>query len=408
MKRWIEREVGGLLAERIATSGRAEQRLVQVFAREGSGTLDARVTAIVEAEPRAPEPICSLGESAELAHLVAELARVAEPLAARPSDDALDVLESALSRALAEQRQKRDRSASLLSLGTAIESLRTLRDRIEQWTGTREERERERIADENELEPYELLSEGRVRRVRRVAAGAPTDRARRLTQAELREALLDALRVRRTLGLADDPDAHAVHVVLSRTGGGREPSWLLTELARAYASLASDVPFVVQRRGERPELVELERGEQLGGLVMLRLVGPAIARMMEPEQGTHLWERLEGAPQLVTVRVASAAETRPASEAFADMERELEAGRARFRDALERGASELPDDPDAPPALVRRYRISASDAEGFAYQIEDLATLQVAEGRARTLGQALAAVLDARAADARTLGEERT
>ncbi|MEM6533256.1 MAG: AAA family ATPase [Myxococcota bacterium] len=204
--------------------------------------------------------------------------------------------------------------------------------------------------------PYEPVF--RLRRLRRDSLLSSVPRVDR------DELLATLLRVQRWRSLGEDigdPDAHRVTLELLRVGRDRpdfgpSPSaaGLLEAMARFYGT-------------RRAELVEIGalledgttevREEDLDSLLelrprvlVLRLVGTGIRDTFAEEEGCHVWaSRVEGAE---VVRVRRKLSVVSAVEQLRDFHR----AEREFRDALERGASDVPENPAV--LLPARRRIS--------------------------------------------------
>jgi ATP-dependent Clp protease ATP-binding subunit ClpA/ATP-dependent Clp protease ATP-binding subunit ClpC len=405
LKRYLERHVGGPLAELIAGSAGAEMRRVVVHAgKEGFALYSEELR---EARPTGSEPTLApfLRRSAD--QLRGELAGalgLVEDMAESPE---LAGLSERLRLHLAEYRIGRT------GLADRIYNIDALRDRLGDL-GERLERQiaaaEPDLGEQIELERFAFLdhrdswdSYGR-RRVRLLDRRAFGDVAL-AGKAELLALLAGVHFLRRAVARVEDVRRHAVFVELSQVGQAaaaelltHEPrrEGLLEWLAACYGAARGELEgFAAAASFE--EVVE--EGEDLRSLdavlarlpsrVVLKLAGLSVLDRFAGEHGCHVLSRLGGVAEIVRVAVRPA----PPEVTAAGKLAAGEAARRRFVDALEGevAAGELPPNPDELLPVVRRYRYDPpDDGAPSLCEVEDYVLCHAAGHRVRSFAEVLA------------------
>ena len=367
VKRYLDREVGGALARRLAAEGRSDLQMVRLYAPHGP-------------EPWAPRfgaRVRSFGEAAPL-----DGESVLDELLGLPPSRRPDwVLEALLPRVEAvlevakpslEQLGSTDRAAAMDEIRARLEHI-----------AERLDREQVRLRpDEGEILEEEKFS------VEHIGAG-PFDDPQRLRLVGPRAMDRQGMAPSELLGAAADAELlldawhrgepeldHEVTVELFAVGEGdsrdgaaerleEEPpplmAWLLEIMLREPVEV---VDFAVD--GDDPEPTG-ERVDAVGRLrrrllrrrrrVVVRLRGLSAHRRLIVEQGTHELRGAVRGPELVTVRVLRSA--LPAAQHLTRLEQDKE----RFLAAL-LGAGDVVsgEDPELPLPLVRRLSFDVAGA----------------------------------------------
>jgi ATP-dependent Clp protease ATP-binding subunit ClpA/ATP-dependent Clp protease ATP-binding subunit ClpC len=378
VKRWLEAEIAGLLADEIARGGRAEQRRLTLYVtRSEPRTLAVHTEALREAQLR---EVRTLEMPAELG--MSALTRLAEVLAGPLVDEDGDVAERL--REAQARTSRRDARAGF-ALETALTDLERFRERHAALTVDETERERDRYEDE--LDRSHTVQRGRTwsRRETRpqLHVGPRTrDRGPERSPRSLRAHVAEALAFRRALPHLEDPEAHVVDVRVSRLGV--RTSDRMEALAHALAPPRATLVTAAVRQGTSVRELDAE-GLALrlpADEILLRFAGLGVRSALEADHGTHLLATDEGPPELVSVHVLDTL-TERLVHGFDERARAREA----FRAALERG--ERPTNPDPLLPLVRTVRLVRAGSERFEATLEDHVLGEVFVGRVRDLGAAL-------------------
>ncbi|MBN8615004.1 MAG: ATP-dependent Clp protease ATP-binding subunit, partial [Deltaproteobacteria bacterium] len=384
VKRWLEAEVAGLLADEIARGGRAEQRRLTLHVRAAG---EARALA-VHTEALREVTAVSLPRLELPADLrMATLTRIAEQVVAPLlDDDVIDRLRDA------QKDVSRTDTRAGFALESALLDLEHLRDRHRALTEDARERIREEYEDA--LDRAQTVQRGRTfsRRETRPQlhlGRSSHERGPERTPRALRAHVGEALAFRRALPRLTDPRAHVVDVLVSRLGirtGDRMES-----LAVAMIPSGATLVVAIARRGEAVQELDLE-GLALrapADEIVLRLAGLDVRARLAADHGTLLLASDDGPPELVSVHVLEDVTPR-ADGVFA----QREARRRAFREALERGEANVTN-PDPLLPLVRSVRL-ARVGDRLETSIEDLVMGEVITGRVRDLAAALDLARDRR------------
>jgi ATP-dependent Clp protease ATP-binding subunit ClpC len=378
VKRWLETEIAGLLADEIARGGRAEQRRLTLHVRhDETPRLAVHTEALREAQPR---EVRLLDVPADLG--LAALTRLADTLAMPLLDEDGDVAERL--REAQARTSRRDARAGF-ALEAALGDLEAFRERHAALAEDETARERDRYEDE--LDRTHTVQRGRTwsrRETRRQLHLGPRDRDRgpERTPRALRAHVAEALAFRRALPHLDAPEAHVVDVLVTRLGV--RTSDRMEALAHALAPPHATLVTAAARHGASVRELDADALAQRlpADEILLRFAGLGVRSALEADHGTHLLATDEGPPELVSVHVLDTL----AAEIPRGFE---ERGRAReeFRAALERG-ERLPN-PDPLLPLVRTVRLVRAGRERFEATLEDHVLGEVFVGRVRDLGAAL-------------------
>jgi ATP-dependent Clp protease ATP-binding subunit ClpC len=372
LKRWLEDHVGAWLADEIAAQGAAAMRVFWLFRRDGRLGLHGQALREADAhESGSPlEPMLGWNAETLRAQVPTALAEVERVLASPQLERLGAALRGRVSEAVAGD------AAS----AAAAHHLEVLRERLTTVA--------ERLHDQLEYDPLLAHADGDLRLqgegelaeaesfafVRRTQ---PTSRSevrlrvidRRFISPSLplqnRPAFIDALAevhfLRLALATADDPNAHAVLVELTRlTRPVRAPRFdaegpgLLEWLARAYVGARGelDALAVVGEDGAvtQPSIGQLDTMLARGNhQVVMRILGPAVRTFFEAEHGCHVRHGLADGREIVRVRVLPGLDVSPRTHVDARAD-----ARRAFVHALEHGG-EAPVDPDGVSTIVRRY-----------------------------------------------------
>ncbi len=376
LKRYLEREIGALLAGEIAREPQASLRLIRLYVRDDR--FQTRVSRLREAEP-----------------LEAPLALEAH------LDQPIEALQAALPEALAFldgvegetlERLSRDVSRHLAAFAAGetaradpLHALDEMRDELAAFRGRVEAQMAAGVADEDEPDRVadELAQvDARARLFDPKMLTGPPRPTRRALLATLAEVHL----LRRLLARADDPSAHAVRIELQSLGSG--DGGLMHRLVGAYVS--GRVTFV----GAACHFVDrVVRVDSVGALrkeaprarhVLLDVVGLGVRDLLEHDTGVHLWQSPRHETQIVSVRVEP-------FDAEDDAVMRLEARAAlelAYLSALEAG--EPAEDPTELMPAVRRFRSArVTDDKGapMAIEVEDYRAGYAATLHARHIGE---------------------
>jgi ATP-dependent Clp protease ATP-binding subunit ClpC len=390
VKRYLEREISALLADRIAGEAPAAMRQLSLYAPT-SAEVAARGEAGLDASESEPaQPFAVHLESLVEAEATAEDLPL-EPLLSEPVSalrarlpTTLDELDALLDDATFERLTERMRfhlqrhvsgarghADTLFNLDSLRGQLRGLRGRIG-YMQVKKRGDRQQILDS--------LAEVRF--------------------------------LQRALGCIEDPAEHAVLIELRHVGLVRRSarfrqrgSALLPELVRAYSELArhgeveswaSRAVDGRRRHGEGPPSIDPAEGvEQL----VLSIVGLGVRDFYAGERGCHLWRSLAQGSDVLRVDVWSPAsseggatsDTEDTSTANARQvldRRELAA--KRFRQALESGDA-VPRNPAGLLPLVRQYGFDPPREATLsaALELEDYALGYAGTQRVRCIAEGL-------------------
>ncbi len=416
LKRYLDRHVGGLLAESIAGSSGAAMQSVLVYAPPPGFALHAEtlVEAAGAAESRL-EPLLSLPVEELRGRLPAALAAV-EALLEGPE----------VARVSAELRRHLQAfhvgtsgaAEKIYDLDAMRERMSRFRDRLARQIEAAEDDDSELI----ELEQFGVLTlreedrwgdKLRARVLdRRAFATAP----RQAGKAELLALLAEAHFLRRALVGVRDPGRHAVFVELRRVGrrvsGGpfsAPAEGLLEWLAAAYGGDFGELEgFATEVAGETAaadggasRIVEGTRRRQLTAALerrprhlVLKVAGLSVLDLFAGEAGCHLSSGLGSPAEIVSVAVRPAAAEEPAAavlEAHA-------ARRRRFIRRLESGAGNAGEPGERASlrgrfagTIVRRYRYDPPAPGGWTVcEVEDYTLCHAGSHRVRSFAEVIA------------------
>jgi ATP-dependent Clp protease ATP-binding subunit ClpA/ATP-dependent Clp protease ATP-binding subunit ClpC len=324
VKRYLEQEVGTLLADEIVQGTRASMRVLHLYPRDGSLGLHAQ--ALTEAEgATAPHAVAALLDESprELRERLPEALAILDQLL---SDESLATLSTAISQHLAAlNRGEPGHADAIYHMDALRGQLRRLRGRIGYHVGR------------PGAERWELL-----------------------------ETLAEAQFFRRALQKIQEPQQHGVLVTLARLGLGRRPEasgtgeGLLEAMALALSRSRGQLEgFAAAVDGGRPlvhepaELSDLEEAlRERPAVLVLKLSGVCLLDYLAAETGCHLWRSLAFGTEIVRAEVASA---HPDHSARSALEERAAAVRD-FASALDSGSVPLPQDPDGLLPAVREIR----------------------------------------------------
>ena len=378
LKRYLEREVAGLLAAEIARDPATALRLVTLYVRDDAFQL--QVTRLSEAEPHeAPLALDAL-LSQPVEALREALPAVLAFLDELEGGETLARLSEEMSRHLrAFAAGEVDHADPLHALDEMRAEVAGFRARVEAQLGATVE------ADTDDVVTDELAeADARGRLFSRVALSGPP----RPTRAALLETLSEVHVLRRLLASADDAGNHAVRVSVRSMGSG--DLHLVEALTRAYGAAATltglHIAFA-DGQVRAATLTSLKRGSDLPRHVLLDLVGLGVRDRLEGDTGVHVWQTGGRETQVVEVEVGALATDE-------DPEARLHAAAADERArqaALETGSATV--EPTRRP-VVRRFRSPRLDADAAptAVEVEDYGVGHAATVHARTLGEVMARV----------------
>jgi len=346
LRRWVERRVGGPLADWLASHPSAALRLISVDDGPGGPLLAVR----------ALEPAAPTGERAPLADLLD-----------RAAADARALIPSALRRldALLTPEAREARSARIAAL----------LDRRDAARGS---------AERDQLIYYLEELRGQARALRRRLGGFIQSRTVRLD--ELVGALSEATFLERAAGRVEDVSRHEVIVEVMPVGEpyrGHGPG-LLGQLVGAYRGGRASLEGAWVAADGLVSSIEVTRVMWRAEAVVMRLGGLDVADWFGGERGYHVWESVGRGAELVCVDV------RPAGPG--DDERSL-AERARALSV----SGGFPGAPDMRLVRRARYEWPASATTSQPAELEDLALGLLVAIPARRLEHALEQALWLRA-----------
>ncbi|MCB9661213.1 MAG: ATP-dependent Clp protease ATP-binding subunit [Sandaracinaceae bacterium] len=387
LKRYLEQNIGHVLAEEVAGHTRAEMRIVRVY--DAAGEYRLHVDTLREAEPSGGElrllPLLQRGPH----ELVEEL-----PDALRIIDGLLDgpLVEQAVSelrRHLPEATEGEQGSADHVHRAELVRGeLLAFRDRLEAWV--RHDDWMEEGLQELALETYRESNTDWGRRVRLLHPRYVLPDAPRLSRKDTLLALAETWFLERATRAAHDAAQHSALVELLRVGQGRRRrvtardqdlfGWLIEAYRAGRGVLVAAA--LAMSDGTRRELA-FEDLDKLGlpenhgaARVVLKFVGLGVTDFFAGEEGCHVRTSMLSGSEVVRVRVL------PDTDDLAPLcvIEEADQARARFEDALERGEEPLPPDPDGLLPCVRRVRFDPPLRPG------ELAPIEIEDFRLGTSG----------------------
>jgi ATP-dependent Clp protease ATP-binding subunit ClpA/ATP-dependent Clp protease ATP-binding subunit ClpC len=346
VKKYLEEEIGGLMAEQITRGGGGRMQVFRIFVPADSGArgVGLHVESLGEAEPEpARFPIEALFDLPRLRLEPATAAAAAE-LAAWHDPEAI--------AAAAAAARDSDRASELYYF------IDRHRDQLA------------RVAAELGVDvglPHAIDPRG------------PLDRTATL------KLLADARALIRETGHLAEADRHAVWIELGRVGQGRRAGarfeagraglmeWLVdayanhrTDWIDGFAASFDDGKRIARDDGDLEALGDAlaRRPRQLNLLVSGLFAADAFAG----ERGAHIWQPLSAEPEIVRVDVGPA----PLGERPGDRLSSRLAAIAAFERALETGEA-IVDNPQALTGAARslRFRPPLRAGEVFAVEVED-------------------------------------
>ncbi len=399
LKRYLESQVGSLLADSLAAAKADAMRMLWLFER--GGALHLHTEGLSEAE--------AFGSSSALEEallwsgkqLRAEVPAALDRAEALMSSEALVRLSQTLSDEVLRH------GATGLSDASDLEALRT---------------EVRTLADDLrlQLEYDPILAESRSLHARADYEGEIVEQESFATQArreawsgvevQLRvlgrhssptlplQGRQDFLRslgtmrfLERAVACGADPAAHVVLLELTLVSGsargarfGASAQGLFDWLLAAYRSGRGDVEasMIVDETGRR----YTHRDAAVAGArrALLRIVGPGAQAFYGPESGSHVRESISGGTEVVRVRALPGY----GAELSEHLDR-LDAERGEFSRALETG-QKTPSNPDALLPIIRRYTFDPPTPGALAWiDVEDYPLMYAYRGRSASLQEAL-------------------
>jgi len=373
VKRWLEEQVGGRLAEALVRAPAAPMRRAQVYVHRDELRVDAE--ALVTRDPTPGLLALEGAGKASVEELTRMLRQARAGLEALLGGDALETLTERMRAQLAELAGGEGRGEGAYVLDAVRQHVVDLAARVDALLADPGEAQIDRL----EAERFSVID--RVSQVSGPYRVKMFDRRAfpKGAQAVTREQLLDALAelhfLKRTLPASGDPARHAATLEIARFGAARSSVWddfaFIRNLAKTYSQGRGTVESFALRKltGEWVEgdAAALERSisrSESANEVAIRVSGLCAYDFFEGEQGLHIWQSLGKLPLLVQVRVHDG--TAPAPRALLEQrarERE-EFKRARAEDRL--GAF----DPDAPLPTTRVFRFEPPSGSAAAAPLE--------------------------------------
>ena len=373
VKRYLEDRIGSLLAEQIASSGRATMQVVRIY--ESAGEFRLHVEPLTERDPEvchwALAPLIDL----PALRLSDHLPEVREVVDAALEPARLDSITRAV-RAHAEAHELR------YFHDVYVARLRELRDWLDNQGVRRRPADAELIEATLFARGDKPIDCGRARR--RFDPRAMQPRAVKASKIDLLRAIADAYHLTRVGPLLADPTRHVAWVELLRMGQGEQSQrfasgsrGLFEWMCSAYADpeLSEEIAVrhrdgtIIHAHGEAC-LATLDAAlARRPAQVVLKLSGLAIYEALAGEHGCHIWSSLAAEPEIVRVRVIageSGGDARQRIRAHLDQLVEFEA-------AMERGQHPLPANPEQLIPTVRTlcFQPPLRPGEVFSVEVED-------------------------------------
>ena len=399
LKRYLDRHLGGLLAEQIAGSKAAAMRRVRIHDSPAGLALDVETLREAQAASESRlEPLLALPACDLRARLPAALSFVE------------GLIEGSELARLSDELRRHLKAFRIGASGTAdkIYDLDAMRDRMVVFRDRLKRQIEASDPDESELielERFGVLTlkkergwfnrqRARLLDARAFAAPKPAGRL------ELLALLAETHFIRRALDGVHDGSRHAVMVELRRIGrrdpgpDSEAPAGLLEWLAAVYAEDFGELEgFAAELAGQadlfkgtdpRVLAAVLEQGPRR---LVLKIAGLAVLDLLAGEAGCHLNQGLASPAEVVSVAVRPAA---AAEEPHSVLE-EQHARRRRFIVALEAGAEDPGDNPDALAPIVRRTRYDPPADGGWAQcEVEDYRLCYAGSHRVRAFAEIVA------------------
>lgn len=436
LKRWLEDNVGSLLADTLTASQAASMRIL--WLHQAGGALALHEEALREADPipeqsrlgelidqpnatlldqvpAALEFLRGLDRSPRLEALSRSLARLLHSFNLREEPSAAD------ERVASEQLGVEQAANALYNLEVLRDEVRRLRDALElhasydgRLTGQVESSEGRHEEVGEELELRQFTRDEVVNRDAEVAISVRRfDRRQFSPSLPLRQretmlrAIADVWFLEKALRRSDELDQHAVFLELAKIGDPRPRGRFDKQTHRLFGELAR--AYVERGRGELEAWAAIVRGhdEPIHGVVrdddargftralelepdmlVLQLVGPSVREFFASESGCQVLETLGGGHEIVRVRLLAAvpgAGIDTPSQALAHVADQ----RRAFARALEAGEP-LPVNPDAMLPIIRSFTIEeARPGKPEAIEVEDYRLSHVSNHLNVALGRVL-------------------
>ncbi|MEM6559156.1 MAG: AAA family ATPase [Myxococcota bacterium] len=216
---------------------------------------------------------------------------------------------------------------------------------------------------------------GRTRQFRRKEILGATPH---LSREELLELVVNVQRWEFVFERIMDPDLHRTTLELLRVGRdrpapGRASDRLFESMVRFYCGRRAELTEAAALSDDGSVTVEDDDIERLlqerPRVVTIRLLGCGAGEVFAEEEGCHVWSSQTEGSEVVRVRRCN-----PQTAAREQLE-VFKRGEAAFKDALEKGASPLPENPARLVAVRRRIAcdIPARSGERWHAQVEDYA-----------------------------------
>jgi len=388
VKRYLEDQVASLLAERITAGKRAALQVFRIY--DSDGEFKLHVEPLLEGDPDpasfALAPVIdlpALGLKEHLPVLAEVVDRVAQP--------------EAIEGMTARVRESGSATDLRYYLDQYVEAI----DEIKSWLG-RQGVQRAKV--DPELIEAELFSrdvrpgdnvnkygytEGRL--PRRFDMRTMSPRAERTSKAELLTRIAGAYRTLAAGPSLHDPTQHVAWIEVLRMGHGEQAKategshhmadlfeWLVDiyaaqESVEAIAFRPRDNRVVYAQADDVVETIENEMGRNPKAChALIKLSGLGVYDAYRGEQGCHIWRSLAAEPEIVRVRVfpGDAQEQEDAGKDARDRLRRHSELVSEFELALERGDSELPDNPEQLMPTVRTLSFQPPVRSGQVFPIE--------------------------------------
>ncbi|MGH1341885.1 MAG: AAA family ATPase [Nannocystales bacterium] len=401
LKRYLESNVGSLLADSLAASEASAMRMLWLFEREGALRLHSETLAEAEAFGSSSPLEAALAFSGK--QLRAEVPEALARAEALTDSDALARLSDTLSDEVARQSAEgQSDAADLEALRAEVRGLADdLRMQLEydpMLAASRplDERadyegeivEHESFATEARTEPF---GGGGIEVQVRVLGRQPGPSLPLQGRQDFLRTLGTLRFLERAVERGADPSAHVVLIELTRVSGvhrasrfGESSQGLFDWLLQAYRAGRGDVEasLIIDDAGRRyshPEAVVSGPRRAL-----LRIVGPGAQAFYGPEEGSHVRDSVSGGTEVVRVRALPGYGV----ELEEHLDR-LEAGREAFSTAIET-ADSPPANPDGLLPIVRRYAFDPPTPGALAWiDVEDYPLMYAYRGRSASLREAL-------------------
>jgi len=390
LKRYLDRTIGALLAEEIATSGAAQMRRFHLyrtatgFALQREVLTEARPEASSHVEPflRAPLPVL-------FQHLPAARTFLAELIESPRLAELTDLMRRRLS---AFNVGRNGVVNEIYNLDAVRQQVLTLQGRIDRALQSDAPTEGDYIevdlSQRVELKGPGKFLDARIARLfdrRALYSDGVT-----FGRLEVLHTLAEVRFLQRAIATADAPDHHAAVVELvvigeadERVRFGAEAEGLLSHLARSLVGprlMLEGAAAVVDGAIVEADLPTLLAHHPRH--LALGVGGLSVVDLLMSEHGAHARESLGATSEVVMVRVLPhAGRPDPAS-----LLRDRVAQRSAFAKALDAGHAPLPENPDALLPLVRRYHFDGDGTQATIAEIEDFRLYWAARLNVRAFG----------------------